>query len=108
MYNCSPKVVHVSEPHDTYVGRPSSYGNPFSHKEGSLAVYVVETQAEAVDKFEVWIYVQPELIAKIKKELKGKTLACWCKKGTPCHARIIFKIANGYFPEEKLQQGNLF
>lgn len=32
--------------------------------------------------------------AYIKKELKGKNLACWCKEGEPCHCDILLKIAN--------------
>lgn len=105
-----PNIVHISEPHDVYVGRPSIYGNPFSHKEKSLAKFKVETRVEAVDKYEEWICTQPELIATIKRELPGKILGCWCKKGAPCHARVIFKIANGYYPgeEQEIIIGTLF
>jgi hypothetical protein len=30
----------------------------------------------------------------IKKELKGKNLACFCKLNEPCHCDILLKIAN--------------
>lgn len=31
------KVVHFKkEPFDIYIGRPSVWGNPFSHKQGTL------------------------------------------------------------------------
>jgi Domain of unknown function (DUF4326) len=33
-------------------------------------------------------------VAMIRKELRGKNLACWCKPGTPCHADVLLKIAN--------------
>lgn len=33
-------------------------------------------------------------IENVKRELKGKNLACWCKPGEPCHADILLKIAN--------------
>ena len=30
----------------------------------------------------------------IKKELRGKTLSCWCEVGDYCHADILLEIAN--------------
>ena len=107
-----PKIVHISDarnrPEVVYCGRPSPYGNPFSHKEGTLARFLVASKAEAVDRFEEWLQTQPDLIQKIKSELPGKTLSCWCAAGTPCHVRVIFKIANGYLPEEDSPEKNLF
>lgn len=39
-----------------------------------------------------------ELRARIRdrdvRELRGKTLACWCKPGTPCHADVLLEAAN--------------
>ena len=94
-----PKVVHCKlEPFDVYIGRPSPWGNPFSHKSGTLAKYQVATLEEAVRKYKDYILAYPELLAKAKKELKGKTLGCWCK--TPknpsalCHGDILLEIAN--------------
>jgi Domain of unknown function (DUF4326) len=31
---------------------------------------------------------------KIKEELKGKNLACWCKPSEKCHANVLLEIAN--------------
>lgn len=33
--------------------------------------------------------------ADIIKALRGKNLACWCKPGTPCHADVLLRLANG-------------
>jgi hypothetical protein len=33
-------------------------------------------------------------IDEIKKELRGKNLACWCALSSPCHADILLEIAN--------------
>lgn len=91
------KVVHCKiEKFDVYVGRPSKWGNLFTHKNGTLAKYKVASPQEAVQKYEEWLMTQPELIEAAKKELKGKTLGCWCKiKGNePCHADILLKVAN--------------
>lgn len=32
--------------------------------------------------------------AKVKLALRGKTLACWCKPGDPCHADVLLEWAN--------------
>lgn len=90
-------VVHCKrQPYDVYIGRPSEYGNKWSHKEGTLAEFKVDTIKEAVDNYEVWVLSQPEFIAKIKRELKGKRLGCWgCN---PCHGYILARIANTNYP----------
>jgi hypothetical protein len=31
---------------------------------------------------------------EIKRELRGKDLACFCKPGSPCHADVLLEIAN--------------
>ena len=33
------------------------------------------------------------LVLKIKHELKGKDLVCWCAP-QPCHADVLLEIAN--------------
>lgn len=73
------RVVHCKEaPYDVSVGRPSKWGNPFSHKSGTLAQHQVATREEAIAKHEQWIRTQPRLMAALH-ELKGKVLGCWCK-----------------------------
>ena len=92
------KVVHCkTDPYDIYIGRPSEWGNPFSHKENTLAQYKCKTIEEAVAKYRDWIQSQPNLIKKIHT-LKGKTLGCWCKtKKNPqalCHGDILAELAD--------------
>lgn len=90
----TPKVVHCKkEPYDIYVGRGSKFGNPYSHKEGTSAKWVVETREDAIRLYGEWLRAQPELMAAVKKELKGKTLGCWCKP-LACHGDVLLKIAN--------------
>lgn len=91
--NKAPKVVHCKlEAYDIYIGRPSKFGNPYSHKPGA-APWPVETREDAVRLYEEWIRSQPELMEAVKKELKGKVLGCWCKP-LVCHGDILLKIAN--------------
>ncbi|MGI8547352.1 MAG: DUF4326 domain-containing protein [Gemmatimonadaceae bacterium] len=84
----APRVVHCRrEPYDTYVGRPSPFGNPFVlGKDG--------TRDEVVAKYRAWLLGQPELVTRAKPELRGKILACWCSSKS-CHADVLMEIANG-------------
>ena len=79
------------------VARPSRWGNPFK-------VGADRTQREAVRAFRAWLTVDgvhaglPERKAWILGhlgELRGKSLACWCKPGTACHADVLMELANG-------------
>lgn len=88
------KVVHCKkEPFDVYIGRPGPWGNPFSHKDGTLAQFKVNDLEEALSEHKVWFLRQPELVERAKQELKGKILGCWCKPGQ-CHGDILLKVAN--------------
>lgn len=92
------RVVHCKvEPFDIYIGRPSEWGNPFSHKSGTLAQFKTATVDESITNYEAWLKTQPNLIKRIP-ELKGKTLGCWCKHPktplAPCHGDILAKLAD--------------
>lgn len=85
------RVVHCKkEPYDVYIGRPSMWGNPFSHKKGTLAEYMVDSVEEAIAAYEIWIKMQPALMSSIET-LRGKTLGCWCKP-KQCHGDVIIKL----------------
>lgn len=88
------KVVHCKKSeYDVYIGRPSKFGNPFSHQEGTLAEFKVNTRKEAVQKYEEWLLTQPNLIKEVKRELRNQSLGCWCWPDV-CHGDILMKIAN--------------
>jgi hypothetical protein len=89
-----PRVVHCKkEEFDVYVGRGSKWGNPYSHKEGTLAEEVVGSRREAIEKFEKHLLSNEDLMSSLA-ELKGKTLGCWCKPKS-CHGDILLKYSNG-------------
>jgi hypothetical protein len=93
-----PKVYNKRQkdiPKDAvYVGRPTAFGNPFSHwPEGTTAKKIVPTRDDAVRSFEEWVKTQPHLMLRIKTELKGKDLVCWCAP-LACHADVLLKLAN--------------
>ena len=85
------------------VARPGPWGNPFT-----IAEVMEETgldkdaaQAEAVARYGRWIIGDidgpkpPPTREKIRAELGGKNLACWCPLDEPCHAEILLESANG-------------
>jgi hypothetical protein len=86
-------VVHCKKSkYDVYIGRPSPFGNPFSHKEGTKALYKTETVEEAVAKYAEWLESQEDILREIPS-LKGKILGCWCSPGL-CHGLILAELAN--------------
>ena len=88
-------VVHCRRAHfDVYIGRPSIWGNPYSHREnGTKAKYKVASREEAISRYEQWLRSKPDLVALARKELKGKVLGCWCVPDK-CHGHVLARIAN--------------
>lgn len=88
-------VVHCRRaPFDVYIGRPSKWGNPYSHLPDTLARFRTESRQEALEKYEAYIRSSPELIAALV-EIRGKTLGCWCHP-KPCHGSILLRLAEEY------------
>lgn len=79
-----------------YVGRPSKWGNPYSHLVDSRNRQVthVPTRAAAVAAYRLWLLAHPELVAATRVELRGKDLVCWCHPFA-CHADVLLEVANG-------------
>jgi hypothetical protein len=87
------KVVHCKKAkYDVYIGRPSIWGNPFSHKVGTLAKFQADSRDDAVAKYKEYILTQPELLTRLP-ELKDKILGCWCKPKS-CHGDILAEMAD--------------
>jgi len=85
-----PKVHnkhHGTAPEDAvYIGRPSPWGNPFEiGKDGD--------RAEVIRKFELRLEKSEELKARVRKELKGRHLVCFCKPAA-CHGDVLLRFAN--------------
>ena len=83
-------------PNTIYVGRPTKWGNPFKIGQLFENKYPLNNeQAVAFYKKRMLEYgVQLKWFDGIKRELKGKHLACWCPLTEPCHADILISIAN--------------
>lgn len=69
-----------------YIGRPSKFGNPF-------VIGRHGDRAEVIRRYEEWLRSQPALIEAAKRELRGKSLVCWCAP-LACHGDVLMRIAN--------------
>lgn len=93
------RVVHRShEPFDVLIDRTTPWGNPFSHQEGTLAHWVVDSRWHAVEAFKHWVLTsdddEAQWIRDHVHELRGKTLGCWCAPRA-CHGRCLADLADG-------------
>ncbi len=92
-----------------FVGRPSVWGNPYSHLPETPKAYRVPSKEEAIARYETWLKGQPALIDRAKRELLGKALACWCvrdpdgSKPVVCHAQVLANLVRE-FEEERVAQ----
>jgi hypothetical protein len=100
-----------------YVGRPTKWGNPW--KPADFLPECPDRTPEELATLAVAFYRQAIVngdcgvptIDVIQRELRGKTLACWCrvcekhkkaglpigekcKDCSPCHADVLIEIAN--------------
>lgn len=72
--------------YDIYVGRPSEYGNPYIiGKDG--------TRSQVLQLYKKDLLSNIDLMIKIKKELKGKVLGCYCLP-LLCHAQLLSWLCN--------------
>lgn len=98
------KVVHCKKSnYDIYIGRPSKWGNPFTHKKDSktLAKYIVNNRKDAIDLYKEWIINgDGKYLLKDLNELKGKILGCWCKPKS-CHGDVLTELVLKYCNEKK-------
>lgn len=86
-------MVHVNkEPFEVLIDRTTIWGNPYSHKENTLAKYKVKTRKESIEKYKEYILNNKELLNKLP-ELQGKTLGCWCKPRS-CHGDVLVELCN--------------
>jgi hypothetical protein len=80
----------------TYIGRGSPWGNPFTHLPLSRtkAQFQVASEEESMIRYEAWLRErlakEPGLRQKLLK-LDGHELVCYCKPG-PCHGDILIKL----------------
>lgn len=100
------RIVHCNkEPYDILIGRPSKWGNPYTHIKDrhTMAEFIVGSREEAIAKYKDYILAKPELMNALD-ELEGKTLGCFCKPKS-CHGDILLELLE---KKKSEQHKNLF
>ncbi len=105
------KRFHIPTAHDFPVHRPYPLGNPYSHKDDTLALYKVNSIEEAIEKFEEHFKniilsdkgVQRNIRLILEHHAKyGKVnLVCYCvsKHNSKCHAQFIKQCLDAYITQ---------
>lgn len=95
------RVVNLRvEDYDEYIGRGSIWGNPYSHKHGTKAQYVVGSRQEAIDKYREYVLNRPDLMSELIT-LDGKVLGCYCKP-LACHGDVLLELLEDHKVEIRL------
>lgn len=106
-------------PNTVSVTRPGKWGNPFPIDNEGTAIHclsmgldgndALDRRTAAVDLYRAWItngkvnefvgMVLPSFPTApstrvLKRDLRGKNLACFCALDQPCHADVLLEIAN--------------
>ena len=107
----TPRRVHLSRkkgftlpPNTVIVDGRTKWGNPWKVGMRLLALTGPDQGQEVVvDHARAVKYHRNQALskglagrairAKIRAELKGKNLACWCPLDAPCHADILLRLA---------------
>jgi hypothetical protein len=94
-----PEAVSLAVAEGCYVriDRGSKWGNPYSHRYGTLAKWVVSSRAEAIARYEEYVRSRPDLIAALP-ELDDKILGCWCMP-LACHGQVLARLVEEFVHE---------
>jgi hypothetical protein len=102
-----------------YVGRGTAFGNPWAivrtdtitgwavqwaghtnqHRPLGLKDFVPandqrDAHALAVELYETWVHAHPTLLERVRRDLAGRDLTCWCAEDLPCHVDTLLTLAN--------------
>lgn len=78
-------------PNTIYVGRPTRWGNWYKP---SKTQSVTECVALYRREWEDFIAREADALPRLKRNLGGRDLACWCSLSSPCHADVLLELAN--------------
>ena len=91
-------------PNTVKVDRSTRWGNPFKmHGDGYPmdAGTSVRLFQALIEKQGGYVTTRPgargqthNTVEDIRRELRGRNLACWCGPDSPCHADVLLRVAN--------------
>lgn len=76
------------------VARPTKWGNPYRVAKPAFGAMERETRAGSVKAYRNHLIGLVAIGAVDLEPLRGKSLACWCPLGQPCHADVLLEFAN--------------
>lgn len=74
--------------------RPHRYGNPFIVATPTNGGNITRDQAVAMFRKALIEGRLQFTVAEIKRELRGRSLACWCPLDQQCHVDVLLELAN--------------
>ena len=107
-FNLQKESIKVNGLPCVLVSRPTKWGNPFKtgNREKDAIKYseILHRRSFMIQSsidINVFSLERDQKIIKLREALyydidliKGKNLACWCKKTDYCHADVLLKLAN--------------
>lgn len=96
-----PGAVKVDR--TTAFGNPYRIGEPIDMKQARRWGWdispegrkvVCEDASQAVRRFAHAVFWDSAIHDHLRKELRGRDLACWCQPGSPCHADTLLMLVN--------------
>lgn len=72
-----------------YVGRPTAWGNPYK-----VDRHCTAEQAVRYFRDNLLAPENERRLARFRRELAGRDLACWCPLDQPCHADVLLDLVN--------------
>lgn len=100
LFNDETTLVNLKDERkcSVFIGRPSKWGNRWSHLKNAYAEYV-PNRKEAIEKYRVWILNNKELMSDLES-LRGQTLGCFCcnsdevRPSDPyvCHGQVLLEL----------------
>jgi hypothetical protein len=91
------------------VARPGRWGNPFRVGDNLEFPFsemfgpAVRDRAHAVLIFAAYAQITCGYALLVRRELAGKSLACWCPLDDWCHRSVLMAIADGQNPGDVLR-----
>lgn len=80
-------------PNTVKVDRSTKWGNPDRADFGG-ADLAVRLFRERITKRGLGPIHAILTVEDVRRELRGKNLACWCAPGSPCHGDVLLELAN--------------
>jgi len=105
------KRYNDAPPNAVYVGRPTKWGNKWTHlKTNTLAEYQVDTIEDSIRSYNAWLFElfkDYEAFDEYVEGLEGKDLVCWCApqggvdsgsdQKDVCHAQGLMRLVDVHF-----------